>query len=94
MKTDVWRLLDVDPQNLAFEFKSEWGTFRNSRLKKFFQVWLHSQLEAVRLSLESSEDLDKVRKLQGKSEALRQMLSIVESESVSETLEQMIKQKL
>lgn len=93
MKTDVWRLLDVDPQNLAFEFKGEWGTFRSSRLKKFLQVWLTFQLEQVRTGLESAEGSE-LLKLQGKAGAFKQMLVLVEADSVSETLEQLVRQKI
>ena len=45
-------VLDVDPKNLAYDFRRDWKLFQDGRVKKFLAAWLQKELKEARGALE------------------------------------------
>lgn len=70
-------MLGIDPKNLSFEFKRDWQTFSESRVKKFLVAWLRKELENAMRALENVAPAD-LGKQQGIVIEIRRMLNLVQ----------------
>ena len=89
--------LDIDPKNLAFDFKRDWMLFSESRVKKFLVAWLQKELRDARCALENVEP-DDLGLVQGNVSRIKKMLNLVErpycpEEALKEVLAYLEKEK-
>jgi hypothetical protein len=81
--------LDIDPNNLKFEFEGEWSRFQISRVRKFLSLWLRKRLNELHLSMESVAPVE-LGKAQGAVHEIRRMISLVERPFAVDALREVI----
>lgn len=81
--------LDIDPKNLAFDFKKDWLQFRDSRVQKFLVLRLKRHLANQHLQMEICPS-EQFTKLQGAAAQLKEMVALLQLDDVTDQLKQTI----
>jgi len=83
-------VLDVDPQNLKFEFGRHWSVFQAGNVQSFLALHLRQRIEGWRSGLENSQSWEAVKDLQGRVAEDRALLAVIESQDVTSQVQQAI----
>ena len=83
-------VLDIDPQNLRFDFGGEWARFRESRVKRFLALHLQHRIDLQHLALEQADTLEVVKAVQGAIAEARHILAVLNSQDVSSQVNDII----
>ena len=62
--------LDIDPQNLEFDFGRDWLAFQNGRVCTFLIFFLQMQIGKLCRALEAAPTFEDVKELQGRISSL------------------------
>lgn len=84
-------VLDIDPQNIKFDFEKAWSIFRSqdSRIRKFLTAWVLKRIHEAHSNLESCTP-EELGKLQGKILELKQMEILLGLSDATEKLKEVI----
>jgi hypothetical protein len=81
--------LDIDLENLKFDFSGEWLRFQESRPQKFLGLYLSRELRDIQSKLETASG-EEVLRLQGQALIARRFATILQQNNVEDTVKSVI----
>ncbi len=83
-------VLDIDPQNLKFDFGRDWTLFQAGKVSTFLALYLRMRIERVRTALEKAGGAEDLRELQGQVAEARHLLTVLEAQQANDQVTQVL----